>query len=73
MNATARFVVGISLGMAATGGCYAFAATAANRIAASYATESARQARMAGPAETAGQRPHSWKAIEEWSPAGAPR
>jgi hypothetical protein len=70
MNVMVKFVAGISIGVAATGGCYAFAATVADRIAASYAPESARQARIAVPASI-GPRGLQWKAIEGWAPAGA--
>jgi hypothetical protein len=35
----AKFLVGISIGLAATLGCYAFAATAATRISATFAPD----------------------------------
>ena len=34
-----RFLVGVSIGVAATLGCYAFAATTANRLAATFAPD----------------------------------
>jgi hypothetical protein len=47
MNVMARFFVGVSIGVAATVGFYAFAATTANRLAATFAPDPAAQhARM---------------------------
>ena len=73
MNVLARFVAGIAIGVAVTGGCYAFAATAASRIGASYATDAQRQSRMSGAADSGALREGSWKAIKDWSPDGAKR
>jgi hypothetical protein len=47
VNVMTRFLVGVSIGVAATLGCYAFAATTANRLAATFAPDPAAQhARM---------------------------
>jgi hypothetical protein len=47
MNVMARFFVGVSIGVAAAGGCYAFAATTATRLAATFAPHrDAPQVRM---------------------------
>lgn len=47
MNVFARFLAGISIGVAATVGCYAFAATTASRLAATFAPgEGAHRGRM---------------------------
>ena len=47
MNAVAKFTVGVSIGVAATAGCYAFAATTAARLGATIAPEpGAHHARM---------------------------
>jgi hypothetical protein len=37
MNVMARFLVGVSIGVATAGGCYAFAATAATHLATTFA------------------------------------
>ena len=48
MNVMARFFVGVSIGVAASVGCYAFAATTATRLAAPFAQDpDAHQARVA--------------------------
>ena len=39
----ARFLVGVSIGVAATAGCYAFAATTANRLVATFAPDPGAQ------------------------------
>ena len=47
MNVMTRFLVGVSIGVAATVGCYAFAATTAARLGAAIAPEpGAQHARM---------------------------
>jgi hypothetical protein len=47
VNVMARFFVGVSIGVAATVGCYALAATTANHLAATFAhAPDAHQVRM---------------------------
>jgi len=41
-----RFITGLAIGLAATGACYALAATTASHIATAIASESVRSARM---------------------------
>jgi hypothetical protein len=62
-----RFITGLAIGVAATGVCYALAATTAGRIAAAIAPESVRNARMGTFDDTAKRRESHWTAIKDWS------
>ena len=61
-----RFVTGLSIGVAATGVCYALAAAAAMHLAGSLAPESVRSGRMdsSNGAKSGDLR---WNAIRDWT------
>ena len=63
-----RFITGLSIGVAATGVCYALAAVTAVHIAGSVAPESVRSSRMDSSTTKSGD--PRWKAIRDWT-AGA--
>jgi hypothetical protein len=71
MRAPAKFLAGLSIGVAATGVCYAVAATTAAHIGAAVAPEAVRNARMRDHSSAATLRANPSTAIKDWWISGA--
>jgi len=64
-----RFITGLAIGVAATGVCYALAATTASHIAGAIAPESVRNARLGAFDDMAKLRDGRWSSITDRSKA----